>query len=262
VWTMMSIAPKDMAPRSPLIGGANVRDAGVEFNSFSTRIGRHRAKPALDFLHVLAPHRPWARLPSGRPYAVEGDGGVPASVRETLRLTKDRKVALALWRAHLLQLGYADRLIGRVIERLRRTGRYDRSLIVVAADHGVSFRPGQPLRDVTPANVDEIAPVPLFIKQPHGRNRGTDLAPAQTIDVLPTILDTIGARRPPGLGGVSLLGRVPRRPVRVLSTHGTYVNTTLPRLLRARARSLRIQRGQVIDSPEWRSRCRLARSGC
>ena len=67
---------------------------------------------------MLSPHRPWGRLPSGRPYAVADDDGIPASVRETLRLPADRRGA-ELWRAHLLQLGYTDRLLGRVIARLK-----------------------------------------------------------------------------------------------------------------------------------------------
>jgi Sulfatase len=258
----LSVAPKDMAPRSPLIGGADERDPGRDVADFLARV-RPEAGPTLDFLHVMAPHRPWGRLPSGRSYPVAGDGGVPQSVRETLRLTGDRRLALDLWRAHLLQVGYADRLLGRVIAHLRRTGMYDRALLVVAADHGVSFLPGAPLRDVTAANVGNIAPVPLFVKQPGGRARGTDLAPAQTIDVLPTILDVIDAKAPGGLDGVSLLGRVPPdRPVRVLSTGGADVTTSVADILRGRARSLRIQRREVIGAPQWRERCRLPRSGC
>jgi hypothetical protein len=259
---LLSLAPSDLAPRSPLIGGADVHDAGPEFGRLLSGLS-HDRRPTLDFLHVLSPHRPWGRLPSGRPYAVAGDDGIPASVRETLRLPADRSVALRLWRAHLLQLGYTDRLLGRVIARLKALGTYDRTLLVVAADHGVAFKPGTPMRDVTRANVDEIAPVPLFVKLPHGRDRGTDPAPARTIDVLPTILDAIGARIPKGVQGVSLL-RHPHgpRPVRLLSTHGAGVGTTLREMLATRARLVRTQREQVIHSAEWRRRCALADSGC
>lgn len=258
----LSLAPEDMASRSPLIGGANVHDPSDDVARFLKRI-RPERRPTLDFLHVFVPHRPWARLPSGRSYPVAGDGGVPESVRATLHLTRDRRVALRLWRAHLLQVGLADRLQGRVMAHLKRIGMYDRALVVVMADHGVSFRPGAPVRDVTAANVGNIAPVPLFVKRPHGRGRGTNLGPAETIDVLPTILDEIGAKAPPGVDGVSLLrGRPPSRRVRVLSTKGAYVTASLSELLRRRARTLRIQRRDVIDSPGWRRLCRLPDSGC
>lgn len=259
---LLSVAPKDLAPRSPLIGGADERDPGRDITDFLDKT-RPETRPTLDFAHVMTPHRPWGRLPSGRSYPVSDDGGVPDSVREALRLTGSRRQALDLWRAHLLQVGYADKLLGRVLDHLKRTGMYDRALVVVVADHGVSFRPGQSLRDVSPDTIQNIAPVPLFIKQPGGRNRGTDLAAAQTTDVLPTILDSIGAKPPAGVEGVSLLSGVPReRKPRVLSTRSTYVKTTLPALLRQRTRSLRVQRDAVIGSPGWRERCRLPDSGC
>lgn len=259
---LLSVVPGDIAPRSPLIGGAEERDPGRDIDRFVTGL-RPSARPGLHFLHVMAPHRPWARLPSGRARPVAEDAGVPEAVRQTLRLPRDRALSRRLWRAHLLQVGYADRLLGRVLDRLRQSGQYDRSLVVVAADHGASFRPGAPLRDVTAANVAGIAPVPLFIKRPAGQGRGTDPAAAQTIDVLPTILDSIGAATPPGVQGHSLLRPLPRgREPRVLSTSGQEVGATLPSLLRARERTLSTQRREIIGSPEWRTACAVPRSGC
>jgi hypothetical protein len=259
---LLGVAPDDLTDRSPLIGGPDEHDPDGEVRDFLADVGDEQG-PTLDFLHVLTPHRPWRRLPSGRAYRAPGQDQVPESVRETLDLSRDRKPALDLWRAHLLQVGYADRLLGRVIEHLKRNGMYDRALLVVAGDHGVSFRPGQPLRDVTPGNVASIASVPLFIKQPSRRGRGTDLAPARTIDVLPTILDVIGAQPPPGLEGRSLLH--PLRTdgsVRVLSTQSAYVETTLAEIRAENARWLEIQRRDVIGSDLWEQSCRLADSGC
>ena len=48
-----------------------------------------------------------------------------------------------------------------------RTGLYDRALVVVTADHGVSFRAGQKRRPLSDANLQDIAYVPLFVKLPH-----------------------------------------------------------------------------------------------
>jgi len=259
---LLSVAPGDIAPRSPLIGAADERDPAHDIADFTAGL-RPEPRPALHFLHVMTPHRPWGRLPSGRPRPVATDHEVPAAVRETLRLPRDRALSRRLWRAHLLQVGYADRLLGRVLDRLRQTRMYDRSLIVVAADHGVSFRPGAPLRDVTAANVDRVAPVPLFVKQPRGAGRGTNPAPAQTIDVLPTILDSIGAASPPGVQGHSLLGPVPAgRRTSVLSTAGEDVGTTLRSLRRTRRQSIAIQQREVIGSPAWRAACDVPGSGC
>ncbi len=258
----LGVAPNDLARRSPLIGGADEHDPGGEVTDFLAKVG-DEDRPTLDFLHVLAPHRPWRRLPSGRAYRAPGQDDVPESVRETLDLPGDRELALDLWRAHLLQVGYADRLLGRVIDHLQRNGMYNRALLVVAGDHGVSFRPGQPLRDVTPANIANIASVPLFIKRPGGRGRGKNPSPAQTIDVLPTVFDVIGAQPPSGVQGRSLLTPLRRDGrVRVLSTQSAYVETTLPELRAERARWLRAQKRDVIGSDLWKQSCRLAGSGC
>ncbi len=260
---LLSVAPGDIAPRAPLIGGSGVHDPERNVSRFAAGL-RPARRPELHFLHVMAPHRPWGRLPSGRVRPVADDHGVPDTVRQSLRLPRDRALSRRLWRAHLLQVGYADRLLGRVLGRLRRTGMYDRSLVVVAADHGVSFRPGAPMRDVTGTNVAAIAPVPLFVKRPGGEGRGTDRAPAQSVDVLPTILDSIGAATPPGVHGRSLLrsSRRPQRAVRVLGTGGGEVRTALPALLGARRRTLGIQQREVLGSPQWRDACRMPGSGC
>ena len=259
---LLGVAPNDPDRRSPLIGGGDEHDAGAEVREFIATV-ENLAHPTLDFLHVLTPHRPWGRLPSGRIYGPPGEDEVPDEVRATLDLPRDRRLALNLWRAHLLQVGYADRLLGRVIDRLESRGMYDRTLLVVMADHGVSFRPGQPLRDVTPGNIAAIASVPLFIKQPEGRDRGIDPAPATTIDVLPTILDVIGAPSPSGLEGRSLLGPTQEPgPVRVLSTHASYVETTLSEIQADHERLLDTQNRDVIGSAEWWESCGLPASGC
>lgn len=260
---LLSVAPSDIAPRSPLVGGADVHDPGRDVAAFTRRL-RPSDRPGLHFLHVMAPHRPWGRLPSGRPRAVAEDHGVPAAVRHSLRLPRDRRLSRRLWRAHLLQVGYADRLLGRVLDRLRRTGLYDRALVVVAADHGVSFAPGAPLRNASRRSVAGIAPVPLFVKRPGGQGRGTDPAPARSIDVLPTMLDALGAAPPPDVEGRSLLGARTSSdaPVRVLGTGGREVSTTLPALLRARRHTLAVQEREVLGSRPWRAACRTAGSGC
>ena len=50
--------------------------------------------------------------------------------------------------------------------------------------------------------------------------------------------------------------------MRVLGTGGDEVGTTLPALLRARERTLAVQRREVIGSPAWRAACRVPDSGC
>ena len=90
----------------------------------------------------------------------------------------------------------ADRRLGRLLDALHSSGRFERAVIVVAADHGAAFTSGQPRRPVNDANVGAIAPVPFFVKLP-GQERGavSDNA-VRTIDVLPTIAKAAGVRLP------------------------------------------------------------------
>lgn len=164
--------------------------------------------PSLNFIHVWFPHAPWWHFPSGSqsslgPSAAAGRDG-PTDTWEEPSLT------LQAYQRHLLQVGFADRLVGDLLERLRRTGTYDESLVVVTADHGVSFRPGESQRGASQANLEDIAFVPLFVKEPGQQRGGAVDYHVETIDVLPTIADVLGIRIPWSVDGRTAL-QDPRR---------------------------------------------------
>jgi hypothetical protein len=76
----------------------------------------------------------------------------------------------------------------------------------------MSFRLGHDRRLVRAENVQDIAPVPFFLKAP-GQKRGRiSDRPLQTIDVLPTIADTLGVDIPWKVDGRSALA--PPKPRR------------------------------------------------
>jgi arylsulfatase A-like enzyme len=102
-------------------------------------------------------------------------------------------------------VGFSDHLLGRLVERLREVGVYDRALIVVTSDHGAAFIPGQQRRNLKAANLGEVLPVPLFVKLPGQGPTGARDRISLTIDILPTIADVVGARIPWPVDGHSLL---------------------------------------------------------
>ena len=91
---------------------------------------------------------------------------------------------------------------------MKANGSYDQSLIAITADHGFAFEVGvRDRRTATRSNIDEIAPVPLFIKAP-GQTRGrTSSAYARTVDVVPTIADVLNFRMPYRTDGRSAFSR-------------------------------------------------------
>ena len=146
------------------------------------------------------------------------------------------------WQRHLLQLGYADRVLGRLLDRLRATGLYDRAVLVVTADHGVSFRAGQKRRPLSDANRQDIAYVPLFVKAPGQRRGRVVAAAARTTDILPTLAGASGVRIPWHVDGHSLLGPRPaERTVILVKDKGKRFTIPAAGLLRLREQALKRQ---------------------
>lgn len=197
-----STPPESVAHRRQRLLG-NL-DGGREqrWHRFVRRI-RGGAQPSLDVIHMVLPHVPFQYLPSGRAYRLRP--------REELRGLNSRPgfssafLTGQAYQRHLLQLRFTDRLLGELLERLRRVGLYDRALVAVVADHGISFRTGYPRRLLRPANVRDIAPVPFFLKRPGQRQGAISDKPLQTIDVLPTLADVLGVRIPWHVDGRSAL---------------------------------------------------------
>lgn len=175
------------------------------------------ARPPLYYLHTLIPHHPWQFLPDGRsyPYVV---GSNPAS--EAGGWIDDEFLVAQSMQRHLLQVGYADHVLGELIDALEREGTYDDALVIVVADHGISIKPGvDHQRTITETTVGEIAAIPLFVKYPGSHGGGViDDRRALTIDILPTIADVLGADLPGDVEGSSLLDPAPDR--RETTTHG------------------------------------------
>lgn len=165
-------------------------------------LGGSAAEPELHFVHTMLPHGPWIYLPSGASYF--GSGSIRVGGRGKVWRDDPQIVALAYQR-HLLQARFADRLLGELLDRLQSTARFDRSLIVVTADHGASFRPGQPPRDATGVNPAETLWVPLLIKEP-GQSSGVIHRRAiETTVILPTVIDLLGIDAPWPLNVASAL---------------------------------------------------------
>lgn len=153
----------------------------------------------LYLLHILVPHVPYNHLPSGERYykvaqrIFDGFGG--------LRNDWSDGRSPGAQQRYMLMCQYVDSMIGRLIDRLETLGIYDEAMVIVVADHGVSFRPGYARRfaiqkgEETFKSTDsamDVLKVPLFMKMP-GRPTGKMRdAETQTIDILPTLTSALG----------------------------------------------------------------------
>lgn len=173
-------------------------------------------RPPLYYLHMIIPHHPWQYLPDGRsyPFIVASN---PASVAGGWN--DDEFLVAQSMQRHLLQVGYADHVLGEFIAALEEAGVYEDALVIVVADHGISIKPGvDHQRIITPTTIGEVAAIPLFVKYPASAGGEIDDRRALTIDILPTIADVLGADLPGDVEGSSLLAPPPGRDE--TTTHG------------------------------------------
>jgi hypothetical protein len=196
---------EERARRRP--GGINVDLA----NDLLEQIGADTERPSFFLLHTLLGHFPHLQLPSGR---INGTRAAVPAFASTTSWNRDGWAILQLQQRHLLTMRFVDAWLGRFMDRLQSTNLYDRALVIVTADHGISFEPGTPRRDFSASSAAQIMRVPLIIKFPVGMvpsvltstvdGQHISDRNAQTIDILPTIADVLNVAIPWRVDGVSL----------------------------------------------------------
>jgi hypothetical protein len=194
------------------------RDRITRFRAWVERI-RPTAQPTLYYKHSLLPHTPWIYLPSGQRFDRTVLGPIKGLNSSELSVF-DPTLVRQSWQRHLLQVGAADKLLGELIARLKETRLYDKSMIVVMSDHGVSFRDrATDRRTIVRANARDVAPIALFVKYPNQRGPRKDGGLVRSYDVLPTIASKIGLKLPRGIDGKQASSRAVdrRRRVKILS---------------------------------------------
>jgi len=151
--------------------------------------------------HILLPHGPYRFLPNGNTYkdilkhSFRKDGRVYAGDRGLFDLARKRI---------MFQIGYVDLLLGKIMNSIKKSDRWKETLLVVTGDHGVSLKPGHPARRVVPENRHEIGLTPLFVKYPNQSVKGRKDTMSQSVDIVPTIAQSIGLDLPYKTDGVPL----------------------------------------------------------
>jgi hypothetical protein len=159
-----------------------------DFRGFLADITADSSRPQFDFVHVLIPHAPWHYLPSEQTYVYPKP--LPGLSNKTW--TTDPWPVEQAYERHLLQVQFADSLVGDLLKKLKKVGLLDKAIIGITADHGVSFTPGEDYRHVVRRTVPEISQVPFFIKAPGQKTGHVSDLPVMTIDMVPSIADLLG----------------------------------------------------------------------
>jgi hypothetical protein len=244
--------PTERTKRPAII--PNLKGGRAErFGQFIRSIRASR-RPTLWMKHALLPHGPWVYLPSGQRSRPEGPELLPGM--QTVPGFYNQYVTDHNEQRYLLQLGFVDRLLGQLVARLKSQGMYDDTLIVLTADHGFAWQVGVPTRrSISLGNVDELGPVPLFVKAP-GQSRGrVNEALAQTLDVTPTIADVLNVPLGYRTDGSSAFSRAVRaRRVVSLTKRDFSATVRIPAARwKARRHALVRRRLRTLGSGDWAS---------
>jgi hypothetical protein len=168
-------------------------DAALDFATVAAPIDRPSARPPLVFLHSTLPHGPSRFLPDGRSYPINRKSYPGFALG---RWTDRQWLVDQSFQRHVLQVQYTDELVGGLLDKLREAGLYDRAVILVTADHGVSFRAGQPRRRLTRQTTPDLVLIPFIVKWPGQRSGDVDERAVRSVDALPTLAKAAGVRVP------------------------------------------------------------------
>ena len=128
------------------------------------------------------------------------------------------------------EIAFADEQVGRLLRFLKEKGIYQNTVIVLCGDHGESLgEHGEKTHGFFIYNA--TMHVPLIIRLPENAAAGTVANPVSLVDLMPTILDTVGLNIPPQVQGRSLLPELRGdRAARDRVERTLYGETFLPRI--------------------------------
>jgi arylsulfatase A-like enzyme len=105
---------------------------------------------------------------------------------------------------------YADRVVGRIVEELKKAGVYEETAIIVSADHGENL--GELGMYAEHGTADAITcRVPLVVKWPaslRGKRGAVDSGLHYNLDLAPTLMELLGGEAPGIWDGVSFAGAI------------------------------------------------------
>lgn len=178
--------------------------------------------PEVSVVHALMPHAPWRLTPDER----------VAPLSPTIStMNPDSEDGISdEYQTYLYQVGAVDATIKHILDELKASPRWKDTMLVVTADHGISFIPTMPQRhtDFTePQQVADIYRIPTFIKYPAQAQGAISDCASTNLDILPTIIDVTETTTSWKFAGESLAKGCPSRDKRsVVSATGQTGNIT------------------------------------
>lgn len=200
----------------------------------------HDRRPLFAYFHFVDPHDPYKPGPEFDLFAAQPPDAelrerfaavIAEAAPEATPEDRARRLDEALKHVGRERALYAgdvrqtDKRVAFVLQQLAETGRLQRSLVILTADHGeclwdhaeapsalAAEDRGDPLRVYKQTHnsllTEELVHVPLLLAGP-GIPAGVSLpGPVENLDILPTVLEALGQPRPSEIEGKSLLPEI------------------------------------------------------
>ena len=145
------------------------------------------AEPMVKVVHALLPHAPWRLTPDGRV--------APLSPEIGTQNPEDEDGTRDTYQAFLHQLAATDAAVAKAMATIKASGKWDSTMFVLTADHGISFLPTLPQRNTDFTDLEQsedIYRIPMFVKYPGQKAGKADECPVPNLDVLPTVNAVLG----------------------------------------------------------------------
>jgi len=193
-------------------GGRPVKADAVRVNEAAIRWleSLEGDAPFFLYLHTVDPHAPYLPDEPWRSRFVPELDDEGLGLRRSLaRLERGQVEASERTMAQLAGLYDAevagnDAAFGELVEYLKRSGRWDSTLVLFVADHGEEFLDHGKMEHGRTLYEEQLR-VPMVWKLPGGAGAGRRIeTPVEQIDVAPTILEAAGVERPASFPGRSL----------------------------------------------------------
>jgi arylsulfatase len=194
-------------------GAANVghRDAGATTDAALEWAASVGDAPFLMLVHYFDPHLTYdPPAPFDERFEPDGQGRIPEGFGSAAEVFAVRRGEIALGprqRTSLIarydgEIRYVDEEFGRLREGLEKLGLWERSMVVMVADHGEEFWEHGGFEHGH-SHHHELIHVPLIVKRPGGAAAVREERVRQ-LDILPTVLSFAGVDPPAGIGGHEL----------------------------------------------------------
>lgn len=143
--------------------------------------------------HPMLAH--WLATQKQGTYFHGADGRVESLTPDDIRCTR---------RAYYGLIAEIDDWVGRIVAALKARGQWEDTLVIFTSDHAEQLGDHGLLGKL--GWFDQSYHLPLIIRDPRGGARGRVVeALTESIDIMPTILEWLGADTPASVDGVSLM---------------------------------------------------------